>query len=214
MQMLSTRGAAAVSPSMAILRGLAPDGGLYVPAEFPQFTLEAIGALAQLSYQERACAVLERFLPDFTREELEAAIAGAYGTGFVTRKSGSILFYSYRDPSPRRSIGCYADSAEFLRKFAESGESIEKFIIGALGDYDTLTTPRTAGSKAGVNALSGWTPEMEDELRRSLLATDKAALLAMADLLESAAKDPAICIVGPASALDTCSDILDGRIEL
>ena len=82
MQMLSTRGAAAVSPSMAILRGLAPDGGLYVPAEFPQFTLEEIGALAQLSYQERACSVLERFLPDFTREELKAAIAGAYGTGF------------------------------------------------------------------------------------------------------------------------------------
>ena len=82
MQMLSTRGAAAVSPSMAILRGLAPDGGLYVPAEFPQFTLEEIGAMAQLSYQERACAVLERFLPDFTREELKAAIAGAYGTGF------------------------------------------------------------------------------------------------------------------------------------
>ena len=40
MQMLSTRGAAAVSPSMAILRGLAPDGGLYVPAQFPRFSLE------------------------------------------------------------------------------------------------------------------------------------------------------------------------------
>ena len=141
-------------------------------------------------------------------------LGGAYGSGLVATRNGRLIYYSYRDPSPRRSIGCYADSAEFLRKFAESGESIEKFIIGALGDYDTLTTPRTAGSKAGVNALSGWTPDMEDELRRSLLATDKAALLAMADLLESAAKDPAICIVGPASALDTCSDILDGRIEL
>ena len=46
MQMLSTRGAAAVSPSMAILRGLAPDGGLYVPAQFPQFSLDEIAALA------------------------------------------------------------------------------------------------------------------------------------------------------------------------
>ena len=141
-------------------------------------------------------------------------LGGAYGSGLVATRNGRLAYYSYRDPSPRRSVNCYADSAEFLRKFAESGESIEKFIIGALGDYDTLTTPRTAGSKAGVNALSGWTPDMEDELRRSLLATDKAALLAMADLLESAAKDPAICIVGPASALDTCSDILNGRIEL
>ncbi len=82
MQMFSTRGASAVTPSMAILRGLAPDGGLYVPAEFPQFTLEEIAALAPMSYQARARFVLERFLPDFTREELEKAIAGAYGTGF------------------------------------------------------------------------------------------------------------------------------------
>lgn len=82
MQMLSTRGAAAVSPSMAILRGLAPDGGLYVPAEFPAFTLEEIAALAPMNYQERALCVLSRFLPDFTQEELKEAIAGAYGTGF------------------------------------------------------------------------------------------------------------------------------------
>ena len=82
MQMLSTRGAAAVSPSMAILRGLAPDGGLYVPAQFPQFTAEEIKALAPMNYQERAAFVRERFLPDFTQEELREAIAGAYGTGF------------------------------------------------------------------------------------------------------------------------------------
>jgi len=82
MQMLSTRGAAAVSPSRAILRGLAPDGGLYVPAAFPSFSADEIKALAPMSYQERALFVLARFLPDFTQEELKAAIAGAYGTGF------------------------------------------------------------------------------------------------------------------------------------
>ena len=82
MQMLSTRGAAAVTPSMAILRGLAPDGGLYVPSEFPQFTQDEIKALAPMSYQQRAAFVLGRFLPDFTQEELKSAIAGAYGTGF------------------------------------------------------------------------------------------------------------------------------------
>ena len=82
MQMLSTRGAAAVTPSMAILRGLAPDGGLYVPASFPSFTGEEIMAMADMSYEARAYAVLSRFLPDFGEEELKAAIHGAYGTGF------------------------------------------------------------------------------------------------------------------------------------
>ena len=82
MQMLSTRGAAAVTPSKAILRGLAPDGGLYVPAAFPAFTKEEIVTMADMGYEARAYAVLSRFLPDFGEEELKAAIHGAYGTGF------------------------------------------------------------------------------------------------------------------------------------
>ena len=51
MQMLSTRGAAAVSPAEAILRGLAPDGGLYVPGQFPSFSREDVLALVPMSYQ-------------------------------------------------------------------------------------------------------------------------------------------------------------------
>lgn len=82
MPMLSTRGAAAVSESTAILRGLAPDGGLYVPQTFPHFSLDEIAALSALDYQARALTILQKFLPDFTADELKNAIAGAYGTGF------------------------------------------------------------------------------------------------------------------------------------
>ena len=139
---------------------------------------------------------------------------GAYGAGLVPRRNGTLAYYSYRDPSPRRSVDCYAESGEFLRKFVESGEPIEKLIIGALGDYDTLTTPRSAGSKAGVNALRGWTPEMEDEFRYRLLHTDRDDLLRAAELLERAADAPGVCIIGPASALDSCADLLKARLEL
>lgn len=82
MMMRSTRGAAAVTPSRAILRGLAPDGGLYVPETFPSFTLSEISGLTGMDYEARACFVLSRFLPDFSGEELRAAVHGAYGTGF------------------------------------------------------------------------------------------------------------------------------------
>ena len=82
MKMVSTRGAGAVTPSMAILRGLAPDGGLYVPESFPAFSIEEIASLGAMPYASRAAFVLSRFLPDFTEEELQAAVSGAYGTGF------------------------------------------------------------------------------------------------------------------------------------
>ena len=141
-------------------------------------------------------------------------LGGAYGAGLIARRNGSLAYYSYRDPSPRRSIDCYSESAEFLRKYAQSGEPIEKLVIGAMGDYDTLTTPRSAGARAGVNILRNWSCDMEDEFRRTLLQTDREDLLAMADILEEAAKDPAICIVGPSAALESCSDILKARLEL
>ncbi|MBQ8092952.1 MAG: threonine synthase [Clostridia bacterium] len=80
--MRSTRGNESVNPSLAILRGLAPDGGLYVPETFPEFTLETITALAELPYEARALQILSKFLPDFTEDELKEAIHGAYGTGF------------------------------------------------------------------------------------------------------------------------------------
>lgn len=80
--MRSTRGSERVQPSQAILRGLAPDGGLYVPETFPEFPMETITALADMPYESRALQILSRFLPDFTEEELKEAIHGAYGTGF------------------------------------------------------------------------------------------------------------------------------------
>ncbi len=72
----STRGAAAVSASAAIVKGLAPDGGLYVPENFPK--LPPIETLMPLSYKERAGVILSAFLSDFTAEEVEASVSAAY----------------------------------------------------------------------------------------------------------------------------------------
>ena len=141
-------------------------------------------------------------------------LGGAYGAGLVARRTGVLAFYSYRDPSPRRSIDCYAESGKFLREFVKSGESLEKFIIGAFGDYDTLATPRVAGSKAGANALRGWTDEMENTFRREIIGTTGEDLLSVADLLDKASEQRAICVIGPESALDSCSDVLAGRLTL
>lgn len=78
MSFISTRGGACVTASQAILRGLAPDGGLYVPAVFPQMTLADIAALTKLDYCARALTILRGYLDDFNAQELADAIASAY----------------------------------------------------------------------------------------------------------------------------------------
>ena len=79
MEYFSTRsGGAPVGSAQAIVAGLAPDGGLYLPRIFPQFGPQQLAALAGMDYQGRAVEVLSRFLTDFSREELAEAVAAAY----------------------------------------------------------------------------------------------------------------------------------------
>lgn len=68
--------------SQAILKGICPDGGLYLPREIPKLS-KGLDELAGLSYQELAFTILRPFL-DFTDEELFRCIQGAYDSKFDT----------------------------------------------------------------------------------------------------------------------------------
>lgn len=82
--------------SEAILRGICPDGGLYIPEEIPKME-KSLEELGRLDYRELAYEVLSKFL-DFTEEELKACIQGAYDEKFDTPeivpvvKKGDALF--------------------------------------------------------------------------------------------------------------------------
>lgn len=134
-------------------------------------------------------------------------VGGAYGTGFVTRKNGDIGFYSYRDPSPSGAINAYRGAAEYLRDFARRDTDLTKFIIGAYGEYDILTTPRLAAGIETHNHLTGWTPDMEAELKNALLSVTNDDLLAVADLLEGVINDSSVCVFANRETLSKIADV-------
>ena len=70
-----------VTASQAILKGLADDGGLFVPVTVPKLTIE-LDKLAGLDYQETAYIIMKEFLSDFTEEELKNCINNAYDSKF------------------------------------------------------------------------------------------------------------------------------------
>jgi len=82
MRYVSTRGQSpAVGFVDAVLAGLAPDGGLYVPEAWPTFTRDEIAAFAGQPYARVACEVLARFVGDeIAREVLEEMCAEAYAS--------------------------------------------------------------------------------------------------------------------------------------
>ncbi len=70
-----------VTSAQAIAQGISEDGGLFVPSEIPQISMDEIRALADMSYAERANLVFGKFLTDFTPEEIEHCTSGAYNSG-------------------------------------------------------------------------------------------------------------------------------------
>lgn len=87
----STRnGSERVTASQAILKGLAPDGGLYMPETIPALDID-MDVLAKMNYQEMAYEVMKLFLTDFTEEELKACINSAYDSKFDTEEIAPLV---------------------------------------------------------------------------------------------------------------------------
>lgn len=70
-----------VSAAQAISQGISEEGGLFVPCEFPHFSIDKIKEMASMPYTGRAKTVLREFLDDFSEEELDYCINGAYASG-------------------------------------------------------------------------------------------------------------------------------------
>lgn len=79
-----------VTASQAILAGLAPDGGLFVPNYIPSLDV-SLDELKSMDYQQTAYAVMKQFLTDFTEEELKDCIEKAYDDKFDTESIAPLV---------------------------------------------------------------------------------------------------------------------------
>lgn len=87
----STRNAdETATASMAILKGLANEGGLFVPDEIPAFDV-SLESLAAMDYREVAYNVMKLMLTDFTEEELRHCINSAYDDKFDTKEIAPLV---------------------------------------------------------------------------------------------------------------------------
>ena len=82
----STRGdALKVKASEAILRGLGPDGGLFVPDHVPHLE-HSLEDISKMNYQQTAYEVMKLLLTDYTEDELKYCIEHAYDSKFDTKE--------------------------------------------------------------------------------------------------------------------------------
>ena len=79
-----------VKASQAILKGLAPDGGLYVPDSIPALD-KSFEELSKMDYKGVAYEVMKLMLDDFTEEELKHCINSAYDSKFDTKEIAPLV---------------------------------------------------------------------------------------------------------------------------
>lgn len=132
---------------------------------------------------------------------------GAYGCGLRTNANGSINCYSYRDPTPARTLGIYGGMADFLREFVSQNGSLDSNIIATVGDIDPLLGPAAQGALGDAAYLTDTTVEDMKEMRARILSTTKEDMLAFADILEKMDKESAVCVCGHDAALKECGEM-------
>ena len=81
MNYLSTRGQSPKLPFLQILLGgLAPDGGLYLPERYPQFSGAELEFMRDMDYRQLAFTLLSRLIDDIEPDDLRALIDQTYTT--------------------------------------------------------------------------------------------------------------------------------------
>lgn len=79
-----------IRSSEAIVRGLAHDGGLYVPVEFPVIE-KSFEELMDMDYRELAFYIMKKYFTDFEDEELIECISNAYDEKFDSKDIAELV---------------------------------------------------------------------------------------------------------------------------
>ena len=140
--------------SQAILKGLADDGGLFVPESIPALDV-TIEELSKMSYQDTAYVVMKQFLTDFTEEELKSCINKAYDSKFDTEEIAPLV---------------EADGAYYLELFHGSTIAFKDMALSIL-PHLLITSARKNNVKNDIVILTATSGD-----------TGKAAMAGFADV--------------------------------
>ena len=133
---------------------------------------------------------------------------GAYGASVNANRTGSYFCYSYRDPSPARTLSIYAGAPDYLDAVASAGDmDLSGLIISAIALTEPLISPASKGRAADDFWFSGFTDEDRIRVRREILDTTPADLLGWKEAFRALAEDGSVCVIGPESALEACEDL-------
>ena len=129
---------------------------------------------------------------------------GAYGAGMGCGRNGNIYTYSFRDPSPAKTIDVVRNISSFTKDFVKQNDSVDKFIISTIGESEPLQSARQKQKSADARYFSNLTYEMRKKEREEILKTTPSTLLQCTSAIDNLKMNPSICVIGYEDALKAC----------
>ena len=140
---------------------------------------------------------------------------GAYDTGFIARaNSGTLAAYSYRDPSPERSVEVFVGIGEKIRRFLDTDPDLSSYVVSTVGSLDPISTPRSEGSAATFLHLCGLSHADTVRLREEALGATSEKLNELSQDIDTAFLSSTVTVVASKEKLLAMGSALDDILEL
>lgn len=121
---------------------------------------------------------------------------GAYGAGFKATRTGTVMFYSFRDPNLDHTVEVYNGSGAWLADFDPSEAELRGYIISAVAGYDAPLKPRALAQRQDNYYFASLPADYRARLRAEMLSTTIEDLRARGRALECLKEHEVVCIFG------------------
>lgn len=121
---------------------------------------------------------------------------GAYGAGFQAARTGTLRFYSYRDPHLDETLARFDEAAAWLARFEPEEAEMEGYVVSTVAGFDTPLKPRARARRQDGDHFGGRTPAARTQTRREMVETGAADMRALAPTLEDVLARKARCAFG------------------
>ncbi len=179
--------------------------GIVIPAQV-SFAVQGVNLPAMGKRVSGALKVAANILSFSYLWNVIRVQGGAYGAG-IRAMNENVFCYSYRDPSPAKSLKTYGGMSNFIKEYCESDEDLDKYIISAIASGEPLLSPEETGYLSDCRLFSGITDEDRIAVRKEMLTADKAQLKELCEFFDEMAKAETVCVVGFEESIKTCGDL-------
>ncbi len=184
---ISTRGFKKVKASEAIIKGLAPDGGLFIPEALNKLNIDE--SFINLSYKELAKKLFKEFLDDFSLDEISNIIDAAYsrdnfnGDVAEVKEFNDIAFMSlYQGPTFAFKDVALTILPLLMEKALEKNNNNKKTFILTATSGDTGSAAMSGFSRSNIKTIvlypNGGVSRLQEAQMHSF-DKDKATALAL-----------------------------------